>query len=88
MNILTPVAIFLFLITVFIFVCVYVGRSASLYKRFFLWWLDLWGVPKDMQKNLPIEMYIKQAKNLSWLFVFLGIITASAFFLMMYYILV
>ncbi|KXK09789.1 MAG: hypothetical protein UZ22_OP11002000953 [Microgenomates bacterium OLB23] len=84
MSPLFIVAMFLFIITAFLCVVVFVGRNEVLYKRFFAWWLTFWGVPETLQKNLPTEMYVRQAKILSWLFVFLAAVTFCTGILMLY----
>ena len=84
MNILLIVAIFLFLLSTFCFICAYVAMTGPLYKRFFTWWLTFFGVPANMQAQMPMEMYIRQAKIASWLFVFLGILTAGTGCFMLY----
>ncbi len=83
MNILTPVVAFLFFISAFLCLVVYVGRNEALYRRFFTWWLNLWGVPAAMQQHIPIEMQVKQARNFSWIFGFLALITFCAGFYIM-----
>lgn len=75
MNILKISALFLFAITGFLCVVVYVGRNKELYEKFFTWWLNFWGIPKEMQKHIPMSMYTQQAKNTSWLFGFLALVT-------------
>jgi hypothetical protein len=37
-------------------------------------WVNMMGVPKEMQEKMPMEMYAKQARFASWLFIFLAVL--------------
>jgi hypothetical protein len=41
-------------------------------------WVNMMGVPKEMQEKMPMEMYAKQARFASWLFIFLTFILCAA----------
>jgi len=83
MDILTIVTIFLFILASFSFICGVFFRNKSLYRRFFIWWLNFNGVPKNMQEQVPVDMYVRQGFIASWLFTFLGIVIFSAAFYIM-----
>lgn len=78
MNILLLTSMFLFGLTIFTFAFVIILRSETLYRQFFLMWVNMMGVPKEMQEKMPMEMYTKQARFASWLFIFLTFILCAA----------